>query len=146
MQEKEDLFVCYSDAIALTELGFNQICLAFYGGEGEDKLFFNLVRDGSGDFSPIIVSERLKWIGVPTYQQAFDWLREKYRIRAIFFDLGADTDFIYDLRAPNKEECDTEYPYKFYPAKEADRRFFKSEQESRLDALQKLIELCKKQK
>jgi hypothetical protein len=76
--EKE--FIPYEQALALKELGFNEHCLAFYGGDGDSKVYYNSLRNGSGDYVPYKASERHKWFGAPLYQQAFRWFREKYKL------------------------------------------------------------------
>jgi hypothetical protein len=76
--EKE--FIPYEQALELKELGFDEHCLAFYGGDGDSKIYYNSFRNGSGDYVPYKASERHKWFGAPLYQQAFRWFREKYEI------------------------------------------------------------------
>ena len=73
-------FIPYEQALELKELGFDEHCLAFYGGDGDSKVYYNRLRNGSGDYEPYKASERLKWFGAPLYQQAFRWFREKYGI------------------------------------------------------------------
>jgi len=74
--EKE--FVSYEQALALKELGFDEICLAFWDGKNTDAFYFNNIRDASGDYTPFQKHDRLKWFGAPLYQQAFRWFRDKY--------------------------------------------------------------------
>ena len=71
-------FIPYEQALELKKLGFDQHCLAFYGGDGDSKIYYNSIRNGSGDYEPYKASERLKWFGAPLYQQAFRWFREKF--------------------------------------------------------------------
>lgn len=71
-------FIPYEQALELKELGFDEYCLAFYGGDGDSKIYYNSLRNGSGDYEPYKNSERLKWFGAPLYQQAFRFFREKY--------------------------------------------------------------------
>jgi hypothetical protein len=71
-------FIPYEQALALKELGFDEPCLAFYGGDGDSKVYYNSLRNGSGDYEPYKASERVKWFGAPLYQQAFRFFREKY--------------------------------------------------------------------
>jgi hypothetical protein len=74
-------FIPYQESKDLEELGFDEPCLAFYGGKGDTKIYFNLIRDASGDYEPFTKSERLTWFGAPLYQQAFRWFREKFNFR-----------------------------------------------------------------
>ena len=73
-------FIPYEQALELKELGFDEKCLAFYDGKGDSKVYYNSLRDGSGDYEPFKATERLRWFGAPLYQQAFRWFREKYEI------------------------------------------------------------------
>ena len=73
-------FIPYELALELKELGFDEPCLAFYDGKETNQVYYNSVRNGSGDYEPFKNNERLKWFGAPLYQQAFRWFREKYQI------------------------------------------------------------------
>ena len=73
-------FIPYEQALELKELGFDEPCLAFYDGKETNQVYYNSVRNGSGDYEPFKNNERLKWFGAPLYQQAFRWFREKYQI------------------------------------------------------------------
>ncbi len=86
-------FVPYEQALELKELGFNETCLAFYGGDGDSKIYYNSLRNGSGDYEPYKASERLKWFGAPLYQQAFRWFREKYELTSWVYNSDKDNYF-----------------------------------------------------
>jgi len=77
--EKE--FTPYEQALVLKELGFDEPCLAFYDGKETNQVYYNSVRNGSGDYEPFKNNERLKWFGAPLYQQALRWFREKYNLK-----------------------------------------------------------------
>jgi hypothetical protein len=64
-------FVTYEQAVALKELGFDEICIATYD---EDEYFEFL------DFEQSYYTIPSKLIQAPLYQQAFRWFREKYQI------------------------------------------------------------------
>jgi hypothetical protein len=87
-------FIPYQESKDLEELGFDEPCLAFYGGKGDTKIYFNLIRDASGDYEPFTKSERLTWFGAPLYQQAFRFFREKY-------------EFTYSIGKTNIVVCHT---------------------------------------
>jgi len=61
----------------MQDIGFDEPCLAFYDGKGSDQIYFNNIRNASGDYKPFVKSDRLKWFGAPLYQEAFRWFREK---------------------------------------------------------------------
>ena len=74
--EKE--FIPYEETLALKELGFDESCLAFYDGKETNQVYYNSIRNGSGDYEPFKNNERLKWFGAPLYQQAFRWFRKNH--------------------------------------------------------------------
>ena len=61
-------FVTYEQALALKELGFDELCLFYYG----DNEIFRMYNQSE-------IEEDL--IGAPLYQQAFRWFREKYDLQ-----------------------------------------------------------------
>ena len=72
--EKE--FVDYQTALALKELGFDEVCFGFYNNAIANvyiKQDFNdeLREIYKGDFD------------APLYQQAFRWFREKYNLNSL---------------------------------------------------------------
>ena len=73
--EIEIEFAPYKQALALKELGFNEECFSYYNLKEEItfKSCYNKV--------PIIMSG--KKCGIPLYQQAFRWFREKHYLYAI---------------------------------------------------------------
>ena len=86
-------FIPYEQALELKELGFDEHCLAFYGGDGDSKIYYNSLRNGSGDYEPYKASERHKWFGAPLYQQAFRWFREKHKLHSyVEYDIDSQYD------------------------------------------------------
>ncbi len=79
------LFVPYELALALKELGFDEICLAYY--YADETLYFNSNSSQDGTFIPYYYrnssnmwkplfskkSTKEKCCSTPTYQQAFEW-------------------------------------------------------------------------
>ena len=59
-------FIPYEQALELKELGFNDLCLFYYG----DNKVLRIYHQSE-------IEEDL--IGAPLYQQAFRWFREKYK-------------------------------------------------------------------
>jgi hypothetical protein len=91
-------FIPYEQALELKELGFDEHCLAFYGGDGDSKIYYNSLRNGSGDYVPYKASERHKWFGAPLYQQAFRWFREKHNLFSVIdVDQTMEPKFCYSL-------------------------------------------------
>jgi hypothetical protein len=66
-------FTLYPEAFELKELGFDEPCLAWYGGS-EDIFEISGNYKNSTHFVDYCVS-------APTFSQAFRWFREKYNLR-----------------------------------------------------------------
>ena len=75
-----DLFIPYTQALALKELGFDEPCWAWWHIEDCDTRFCY-----SEQRSPIINSRETEVVGLPTYSQAFKWFREKYDLSFYIF-------------------------------------------------------------
>jgi hypothetical protein len=125
-------FIPYEQALELKELGFNEHCLAFYSGDGDSKIYYNSLRNGSGDYVPYKASERHKWFGAPLYQQAFRWFREKHQcessIIAMFLPYEHYKEYQFIITYTESEIVETN---------------FNSYEEAELACLKKLIEIIK---
>jgi hypothetical protein len=66
-------FIPYEQALALKELGFDELCIATYD---EDEYFEFL------DFEQSYYTIPSKLIQAPLYQQAFRWFREKHNLHS----------------------------------------------------------------
>lgn len=125
--EKE--FVPYEQALALKELGFDEECLVLYDGRNSNEIYFNSVRDGSGDYRPFKSNDKLGWIGAPLYQQAFRWFREKHDLFGIVQGKGYNHRRYY-MYTINGEWHPSQSTFDIY-------------EEAELACLKKLIELVK---
>jgi hypothetical protein len=82
MMEKE--FIPYEQALALKELGFEEICLGFYDPNHEylyivgNALNYNFISTLPESLK--VKNPRLRDISAPLYQQAFRWIREEHNI------------------------------------------------------------------
>ena len=91
MLEKE--FVPYEQALALKELGFDEPCLAHLIGFGDgtiengkyvinyQQVFYPNDFIESDDKAEELGLHPFGICGVPLYQQAFRWFREKYNLK-----------------------------------------------------------------
>jgi len=70
--EKE--FIPYEQALALKELGFNEICLSRYWKEVLQ------IPSNAIWANPIGLSKEMDYVAAPLYQQAFRFFREEYRL------------------------------------------------------------------
>ena len=124
-------FIPYEQALALKELGFEEPCLAFYDGDKTEQVYFNALRNASGDYEPFKNKERLKWFGVPLYRQSFRWFREKHNL-------------ISSVISIFKDETKTNFEYWYYIfQKEDEETFYNTYEEAELACLVKLIEIVK---
>ena len=101
--EKE--FVTYPLALRMKELGYDEPCMAWYGGEDIFRI--------SGNYKN---STHTIWfcVSAPTWQSAFAWFREKYNIhiRIEKYDetkwwanWGSWTSDVYDLYEETELAC-----------------------------------------
>ena len=76
-------FLPYQLALELKELGFNEECLALWQSKrkGEPYININSPKNIKALLSCSINNSDVEYIvSAPLWQQAFDWLREKYDI------------------------------------------------------------------
>jgi hypothetical protein len=132
----DNLFVPYEIALKLKELGFDEPCFGFYHICNTEELkdiyekdFF--FHEKSGNFN-----SNCPQIGVPLYQQAFKFFREKYKLYQYIKQYYGERFYftIEDMVHPRRFE---EYPI------EKIRNFgeYYSQEEAELACLQKLIEI-----
>ena len=130
----KELFIPYTEALALKELGFDGKCLAAYTNRGK---FHQTSSDYWDNDSIKMIKEyttiKLKVLA-PLYQQAFKWFRDKYKLSGTpqYFTGGYYCYTINDMK-------DT---------KKSNRLFteFETYKQAELECLRKLIEIVKKQK
>jgi hypothetical protein len=123
--EKE--FVPYEQALALKELGFDELCLARFDGGG-----FRLLPV----YDPLKNSEiKESWFCItPLYQQAFRWFRDKHNLTSEVsieqYRRNTDKKWMFSVTWLNK---DAMYDHS--------KTTFKSYEEAELACLDKLIEI-----
>lgn len=81
-------FIPYTQALELKELGFNEPCWAWYNISDEDvRCCYSEGRSPitniQEEWNAKIDNRPIENIGLPTFSQAFRWLREKYNILGI---------------------------------------------------------------
>jgi viroplasmin and RNaseH domain-containing protein len=112
-------FVIYEQALALKELGFDEDCFKV---KLKDKPQLDYTPSDYDDFP----EQKEVEVGIPLYQQAFRWFREKYRLYPIidsFVGVKGVVKFFYKL--PMYDET------------------FNTYEEAEQACLDKLIEICK---
>jgi hypothetical protein len=103
-------FIPYEQALALKELGFNEPCIAYATMEYKD-----VVHCGIGFKVHKESDLPTKPFGVPTWQSAFRWFRERYRIFSSIWCFETEQKFfiefgfgIHKFEVVNKEEAELE--------------------------------------
>ena len=129
-------FVPYQEALELKQLGFDESCLAFYDGKNDSKIYFNNIRNGTGDYLPFTKHDRLSWFGAPTFSQAFRWFREKYEIEAT-------TSCFYNKRLDIPYEKRQYHCHVIRDGVTSKGPRYKTYEEAELACLRKLIKLVK---
>jgi len=128
----KELFAPYKESLELKELGFNEPCLGRYQ---EDD---NLIQYYT---SPYIIDKNINRTNfftlAPLYQQAFDWIRNTYRLHSTI-DIGVK-GFYYTYRY-YYDSINNVYDIEPYTDKLI---FFDTYEKARLACLKKLIEICK---
>ena len=120
--EKE--FVPYDIALALKELGFDELCFGLFDMRGKFivKPFANQTMS----------ENEFGGCSAPLYQQAFRWFREKYNLKSCIMFRTSMED--------NKEYYDW-----LIKGQEVVYRHFNTYEEAELECLKQLIEIVKKQ-
>ena len=136
-------YIPYEQALELKELGFDEPCLAYLIGFGDgtkengrykinqQQMFY------PNDTSPDDKAEELGlhpfvMCGVPLFQQAFRWFREKHGLFSIIdFNSSKNNGWYYSIITINVNISET------------DNKCVKTYEEAELACLKKLIEIVK---
>jgi hypothetical protein len=145
MKQETNEFNPYEQALALKELGFDEPCLAHLIGFGDgtqenglykikqQQVFYPGDYASSDDKAEELGLHPFVICGVPLFQQAFRWFREKYKLEAI---VQKADDFswykftIYFYLSDSKGFVDSYHEFNTY-------------EEAELACLIKLIEIVK---
>ena len=122
-------FIPYEQALALKELGFDEICIATYD---EDEYFEFLYFEQSYYTIPS------KLIQAPLFQQCFRWFREKYGLHQYIKQYCGESFYFHieDMVHPRRfDEYTVEMLRSFNEST--------SQEEAELACLKRLIEICK---
>ena len=120
--EKE--FIGYNEALALKELGFDELC---FGAWVNNELFI------TENQNPKIQSLSINQCTAPLYQQVFRWFREKY---------GCHIEIYYNLPRNQWEWCIHKLP-EYNQIEDETCSFYDSYEEAELECLKKLISIVK---
>jgi hypothetical protein len=135
-------FIPYEQALALKELGFDEPCLAHLIGFGDgtiengkyvinyQQVFYPNDFIKSDDKAEELGLHPFGICGVPLYQQAFKWFREKYGLHSTITSISQES-WQWHITKPG-ESLGKLYNEDFYTYEEAESA-----------CLYKLIEICK---
>ncbi len=127
--EKE--FVPYEQALALKELGFDNICFGYY------DLFNNKI------VSTFNVNNSNTELKAPLFQQTFRWFREKYSLNHFIDSTRNEGNYKYSIY--KREKSESVFPYK-WNVQYYSNIDCTTYEEAELECLKKLIEICKNKK
>jgi hypothetical protein len=131
----KELFVPYFEALTLKELGFDEPCFANYTVIPEDGIdWFRIPEQGtsfgsSKNYNSKIFEEE-GTISAPTFSQAFNFFREKYKLHGTITSISQES-WQWHIQKPGDKLGDL-YEEDFLDYEEAE-----------LECLRKLIEICK---
>ena len=129
----EKLFVPYQPSLDMKELGFDEPCLAFFWNTGKFYTCADYVHTISYHLQNQLGHYNYDSISAPTWQQAFNFFREKY---------GKDS-FIARCNSTKGYFCDISWRNKKGILKDFQSKDFKTYEEAELECLKKLIEIIK---
>jgi hypothetical protein len=121
MNNLEEEFIEYPEALELKQLGFDEPCLGFYERNQELIIQECLITDFHGDSLQCVA---------PTYSQAFRWFREKYKLHQNITSISQES-WQWHITKPG-EPLGKLYDEDFY-----------TYEETELACLKKLIEIVK---
>ena len=117
-------FIGYNEAVSLKELGFDEPCLATI-----DQIDFIHIK---GTNSSPRGSMMYDAINCPTFSQAFRWFREKYGIKTYVYEV-LEERFVFITYT---NQLDYKMSATYHPTYE----------DTELECLKKLIEICRELK
>jgi hypothetical protein len=122
-------FIPYEKALALKELGFNELCLAYYQKSsviGDDTILPLIICKDATNWNDYSFSKLgVPFYSAPTYQQAFRWIMQFPQIKKWRCNVALYPDGTYSIK----------------DGKEAIHEFLSGE-----ECLRKLIEIVKENK
>jgi len=131
----KDLFIPYTEALALKELGFDEVCLATFqiaqdGRIGGLSALYMVESNNSNNKSETAIS-------APLYQQAFRWFREEHKLEGHIKSWVRENELVWYFSINNLGK----------PSIFKDNEFRgKTYEEAELECLKQLIEIVKEKK
>ena len=152
-------FVPSQQSLEIKELGFDEPCLAHLIGFGDgtkenglykinqQQVFYPNDYTSSDDKAEELGLHPFGMCGVPLYQQAFRWFREKHKLRNTITDFiddetGIEWDYEIAIIGTDLDEKGNYKPLVAYSTDDETRKF-KTYEEAELACLKELIEIVK---
>lgn len=129
-------FVLYKEALDLKEIGFDGPCFGYFL---ENKTKVSIDAFGSNtnsNFSKIFNENKFRLV-TPTYSQAFNWFREKYKLHS---HIGSNAD--HEIYGRDTYHCAIFYKFGTDYSDDMSNDY-SSYEEAELECLKKLIEIVK---
>lgn len=129
-------FVTYELSLQLKTLGFDEECFGYYykHGNSKNEQFFVINEQDYPENNKLHIS-------APLWQQAFEFILQKYNKHCIPFSDGFQWTF--DIRWVDNDDI-MQYPSTQFPSTESERIMSDTFEENRKKALSKLIEIVSK--
>lgn len=99
-----DLYFPHAESLELRKLEFDEPCLGYYVGKCKEVFVSN--KDVQAPFAPKLDSKIM--FRAPLRQQAFDFFREKYKLKHDIDDNGICTKFYYRIKSYSDMFCNYE--------------------------------------
>lgn len=142
-QKIQGKFIPYDLASKLAELGFDEECAGYY----RDTV---LVQYNSKTIESEFNSNSSRYVRAPTYQEAFDWIREEYGLHPVISPT-ITASWEYHI---TRVICKLDYPYISGEKPLDDRPLqngtvyskyeYSQHEEARLECLKEMISIIKK--
>lgn len=136
----KDLFVLYSEALALKELGFDEPCFACYDADVKDEeLMYVFEQKGKLSTTNSKFSDLVDDCTVPLYSQAFDFFIIEHNIHSWIYPILMSTN--------DKEIEQNKFDYAFHIVIKGITQYanyeYSTYKAAELACLKKLIEIAK---
>jgi hypothetical protein len=97
-------FITHTQALELKQLGFDELCWAWYNMPDEDVRYCfseqrSPITNSHEEWSAQIWGNQVENIGLPTFSQCFKWFREKHQLNGeLYSQLRPSNKFMYGFK------------------------------------------------
>lgn len=105
MEELKDIFVSHDIAVQLKEIGFDDLCIAYFNSTSTVPEYpYRYVKDYNKNST-----ESKNFITAPTYEQVFKWFRDKNYLSSVVSNFGSFYGYIEHTREAEAFATDKDY-------------------------------------